>query len=417
MAQKANDIIHAGSDKTSISRFTKRFWFMITAGLSGIIVYCFQFNLTTALSVLGVALITAGAALVIGIVLGFLFGIPRTLPLDKSQIMPDQDGRISAESSSWLLKYLPNNNLEQISDWLTKILVGVGLIQINEIGYGFQSLARDTLAPGLGAKSSSASFALVIMIYFLGLGFLAGFIWTSLELATAMREAGEVLIQRIQRLEEREQKFLDVYRNMDPRDKNDSEALVLMTRQLDEASAALNQSDLNQVIENASEQTRELIAVRAENVRTKNWRNSSTKSLMERTIPIFRALTKANPEQFYNHGSLGFALKDKASPTEADLDEAITELTEAIRIRGSWRDTPWKTYYELCRAMCLILKYKNSPEISPEQSDNIIEDLTIAAQTKILNPNLLNDSINQDLRIWMDKHNITIETLRQKHLL
>jgi hypothetical protein len=61
----------------------------------------------------GVAIAIASAAT--GYLLGFLFGISRSL-----------QGGDSSESNSQ--SFPGNTNLEQISDWLTKILVGVGLV-------------------------------------------------------------------------------------------------------------------------------------------------------------------------------------------------------------------------------------------------------------------------------------------------
>ena len=66
--------------------------------------------------VFGTAIAIAGAAAVVGGVVGFLFGIPLT-----------SKQRAAAANDS---QYEPNTNLEQVSDWLTKIIVGVGLVQL-----------------------------------------------------------------------------------------------------------------------------------------------------------------------------------------------------------------------------------------------------------------------------------------------
>src|SRR5204862_8287798 len=68
---------------------------------------------------LAVAGLVAGGAWVTGGLIGFLFGIPRSLA--------DQDRR--GDQSGPSARYQANTNLEQISDWLTKILVGVGLVK------------------------------------------------------------------------------------------------------------------------------------------------------------------------------------------------------------------------------------------------------------------------------------------------
>jgi tetratricopeptide (TPR) repeat protein len=114
-------------------------------------------------AVLGTALAVSLAAMVAGSLVGFLFGIPRTL----QQELP------SAEQT----RYLANTNLEQISDWLTKILIGVGLTQITQIPRCIWSLS-ERLAPGLGGLPGSAGFAVSLLTFFSVSGFLWGYLWT-----------------------------------------------------------------------------------------------------------------------------------------------------------------------------------------------------------------------------------------------
>jgi predicted secreted protein len=61
--------------------------------------------------------------LLIGGLLGFLFGIPRTLQQEASQAT-EQNRKDRPQETN----YAVNTNLDQISDWLTKILVGVSQI-------------------------------------------------------------------------------------------------------------------------------------------------------------------------------------------------------------------------------------------------------------------------------------------------
>jgi hypothetical protein len=71
-----------------------------------------------------VALVAAFASLAAAFLLGFLFGVPRA---------PSDGGGTRTRAST---------NLEQIADWLTKILVGVGIAQFDEIGDAFGRLTR-----------------------------------------------------------------------------------------------------------------------------------------------------------------------------------------------------------------------------------------------------------------------------------
>jgi tetratricopeptide (TPR) repeat protein len=120
----------------------------------------------------------AAACLMVGAVLGFLFGLPRILHQEPA---PGELGTVA---------HRVNTNLEQISDWLTKILVGLGLANIGRIPDQLTTLSR-RLAVALSAQPSAASeqLALAVVTFFLVLGFLLGYLWTRLELAPAIRQA------------------------------------------------------------------------------------------------------------------------------------------------------------------------------------------------------------------------------------
>ncbi len=82
----------------------------------------------------GVSLIVVTAATAVGCLLGFLFGIPRSLQGNRTQ---PGDNRPSAQGSveqprdaaSVARSFMNNTSLEEISDWLTKIIIGLGLVQ------------------------------------------------------------------------------------------------------------------------------------------------------------------------------------------------------------------------------------------------------------------------------------------------
>ena len=75
----------------------------------------------------------------------------------------------------------PNTNLEEISDWLTKILVGVGLTQLSAIPRALREIGQ-AAAPTLGNFPNSEMFALGILVYFAVCGFFISFLWTRLTL-------------------------------------------------------------------------------------------------------------------------------------------------------------------------------------------------------------------------------------------
>jgi CheY-like chemotaxis protein len=143
------------------------------------------------LSVVAVGLLVCSASLLIGTLVGFLFGIPRSLEKLKP---PNEDKRVgtdektSTEPPVETARYRPNTNLEDISDWLTKILVGVGLTQLGSIRAALRSIGQ-LIAPALGGFPSSEVFALGGLLYFSTCGFFIGFLWARLTLPRLYLEA------------------------------------------------------------------------------------------------------------------------------------------------------------------------------------------------------------------------------------
>lgn len=146
-----------------------------------------------------VASALAGASLVIGALLGFLFGIPRTL---SSNDLPEPDqglGMESAANNDRSTSYHANTNLEQISDWLTKILVGVGLTQLGEIPGAVRGAAR-SLTPSLGGLEASGVFGVALVLYFLVTGFLLGYLATRVWLPGVFRRSDPNVREQLQDL-------------------------------------------------------------------------------------------------------------------------------------------------------------------------------------------------------------------------
>jgi len=120
--------------------------------------------------VVGAVLGAVLAALLAGATLGFLFGIPRSLAV----AAPAGSGQPASAPGGG---FAHNTNLEQISDWLTKIVVGIGLVEAQRIFSEFQALSRQVaIGWGLGADgAASAGFVLLASLLF---GFIGFYIWT-----------------------------------------------------------------------------------------------------------------------------------------------------------------------------------------------------------------------------------------------
>lgn len=77
----------------------------------------------------GVSLVVVTAATSVGCLLGFLFGIPRSLQGSAPTAGADAGAAEPRSSASVARAFMSNTSLEEISDWLTKIIIGLGLVQ------------------------------------------------------------------------------------------------------------------------------------------------------------------------------------------------------------------------------------------------------------------------------------------------
>jgi hypothetical protein len=191
-----------------------------------------------------VGMLVAGAALLSGFLLGFIFAIPR---VDGPKRDPGASQLEDQETPR-------NGNLVEISDWLTKIIVGVGLVELHSISGELGKLAR-YLAPGLqpvpcvGGASCAESLAsaqavgLAILTFYFALGFLLGYVWTMIffqsDLERKLKDAEE------QKENERRQK------ESERRQKKDANRIrwvetLISDNQLDKAMASIDEALKNE---------------------------------------------------------------------------------------------------------------------------------------------------------------------------
>jgi uncharacterized membrane protein len=126
----------------------------------------------------------AMGSLATGALVGFLFGVPRWIAPEGNTNGQPRGG------------YQPNTNIEMLSDWLTKMFVGVGLVELHELGPILNRTAA-VLARGLTLRSErhaelgeSQAFATGLLAFFLVAGIIEGFLLTRMFLTRAWnREA------------------------------------------------------------------------------------------------------------------------------------------------------------------------------------------------------------------------------------
>jgi len=136
------------------------------------------------------------ASMASGAAVGFLFGLPRTVQKKRDSA---KEGA-AAEDGSPDYAQLVNNNLEELSDWLTKILVGLGLTQLARVPSKLQAAAA-YIASGLRDPATAAVGASAMIVYFSILGFLSAYLLMRLAAAPALRAADVDLARRIDQVD------------------------------------------------------------------------------------------------------------------------------------------------------------------------------------------------------------------------
>jgi hypothetical protein len=178
-------------------------WILVLIGttVAGIVLIAL---IATSTRAFAAGCLLALAAAMVGSIVGFLFGLPRSSRTDvvapRDPNAPAGDAqRISVESRS--SGYRANTNLEDISDWLTKILVGVGLTQLTSIPSGFKALV-DVVKVAMGAGDDSAAIAGSLLVGYLIIGFLGTYLWARTRLGQALRLADVDPTERLNAMEE-----------------------------------------------------------------------------------------------------------------------------------------------------------------------------------------------------------------------
>jgi hypothetical protein len=134
------------------------------------------------LSGIGVRIIFIGlllsiATFVSGFFIGTLFGMPKR--------NNEGDG-----------DYSLNNSLVEISDWLTKIIVGLGLVNLKEIPVYLMSIG-DFVSSSSGLKGVSIEiFTVTLVIYFGILGLYSGYNYMRLVLSEKYKKADDNMLKK-----------------------------------------------------------------------------------------------------------------------------------------------------------------------------------------------------------------------------
>ncbi|MFP3547070.1 hypothetical protein SB748_26990 [Rhizobium sp. SIMBA_035] len=134
-------------------------------------------------SAIGIGGLIVAASAAVGGVMGFLFSVPRIMTKEAPAV-PTADVKAGADGGKSPRRerlLASNTNLERISEWLTTMLVGVGLTQVASLPSHLNSFADfiDKQAGGLfaGANAPLLNAVTVSSPFLLVFGLIAGFIF------------------------------------------------------------------------------------------------------------------------------------------------------------------------------------------------------------------------------------------------
>ncbi|MBC3916341.1 hypothetical protein H8L32_02470 [Undibacterium sp. CY18W] len=191
------------STATSAIAVSRRSWFDKIFGKHDELNDVWRIN-TLLLPLLGIAIFAAGcvgwnanavgpvllwvfASLAAGGTAGFLFGIPKsgistTAPASASshaEAVPEATNTSMRGDATQRAR--PNTNLEEVSDWLTKILVGLTLVNLKDLQ---TEVGRISLNAAAAIRphptASDVSIATALVVGFALMGFLAAYLYTRL---------------------------------------------------------------------------------------------------------------------------------------------------------------------------------------------------------------------------------------------
>jgi hypothetical protein len=149
----------------------------------------------------GVALLTALAAFLAGSLLGFLMGIPRAVssgevrqgsedsaapPVNLLGAHAKDEGTGAPAPQSRAARFALSTNLAEVSDWLTKLLLGAGLVSLTQLGEPLGALVH-TVASGLvdggDVTGAATTVAGATLVGYSTLGFVTVYIFTTVAYA------------------------------------------------------------------------------------------------------------------------------------------------------------------------------------------------------------------------------------------
>lgn len=332
----------------------KLFWW-VGGGIVSWIILCYLFTLdlpksdsNPKLSIFSTLFIIGLGSSVIGAFFGFIFGIPKTL-------QSNQTIQSSAQNS----RFIHNTNFEEISDWLTKIIVGLSIAEMGNVKTTIWQLSEEISSSMMSSQNSRPDlkildpqiFILFLLIYSSILGFFAGYFASRFVLRRALINFDA----SAETLKELQQKVgaQDLDRN----------AWAISLKKLDSSKEiSVSQKELTEALKQASPEMRDQILLHAKASLESAITDIKRKKLIPLTQDIFRALIDVDTDKKHHipYAQLAIAISKSAN---VDNQEIKKLLMSAIEIRDKNQENGWRDY-ELFLSETLIQLDQNDPNIS-----------------------------------------------------
>lgn len=159
---------------------------LLTSGLTLLLLLTLFlfFEENRAFAILSILTVTM-AFFISGCVLGFIFGIPKKYQNKQAAVQLDKEGRPIAPEDP---NYTDNSSLEEISDWITKIIIGLGMIQFKSILGMMQNAAENINTSLQWAICADQTchlnfyvFSYALIVFYPIAGAIIGYLWTRIE--------------------------------------------------------------------------------------------------------------------------------------------------------------------------------------------------------------------------------------------
>ncbi|REG90836.1 pYEATS domain-containing protein [Flavobacterium aquicola] len=254
--------------------------------------------------ILFIGIILGIAAFISSFFLGTLFGMPK---------------RNNEKESDYSL----NNSLVEISDWLTKIIVGLGLVNLKEIPGFLISLGEYVKASSKYDGQLLNVYSIGIVIYFGFLGLYIGYNYMRLVLSNKYKYADDNLIRK--ELEMANEKINEVKEEIQQKDKK-----IIQTQSLVQEKEQLTKSLMTKVNETSMSNTnfetvvQKIITSDEIKKGKENIKSDIDKMIDEAKIKLHKGLVLNHEDPQKGQW------QSKAVNNERELKAAVTEETKGL---------------------------------------------------------------------------------------